>query len=305
MSLAERAVGQGTLWKFTRPHAFVGTLTSILGLYGIALGRAGAASFAVPELVVALTACLSAAVFIVGLNQYTDIAIDRINKPYLPLASGEMTPRQAAILLGVLATVALVTAALGGRFLLYTVVASIAIGTAYSAPPLRLKRRPTLAAACIVFVRGIVIPLGLYLHFAAILGVSGGVPAIVWVLVVFTMLFSTAIAWCKDIPDVEGDRSHDQKTFAFLIGRTAMFRLGFAFLMFAFLVVIAAGLAGIAGTNVPLLIGTQTLFAAVVAWRGRGVEPDRQGSIVPFYMFVWNVFQIEYLTIAAACLLPR
>lgn len=35
-------------------------------------------------------------VSIVGLNQLYDVEIDKINKPYLPLASGEMTQSQAS-----------------------------------------------------------------------------------------------------------------------------------------------------------------------------------------------------------------
>lgn len=303
MASAEPVVGPGALWRFSRPHAFVGTLTSILGVYGIALSRAGGTTFAIPALGIAVTACLAAAVFIVGLNQFTDIAIDRVNKPYLPLASGEMTRRQATALLAFMAAVALILSVLGGRYLALTVSTSMLVGTAYSSPPWRLKRRPVPAAACIMFVRGIVIPLGLYLHCAAVLSVPGGVPVIVWVLVVFTVLFSAAIAWCKDIPDVEGDDGHGQSTFALLIGRKTVFRLSIGFLMLAFLVVVAAGVAGIADAHAPILVGAQVMFAAAILWRARIVEPEARASIGPFYMFVWNVFQVEYLAIAAASLL--
>lgn len=44
-------------------------------------------------------------VSIVGINQLTDIAIDRVNKPTLPLASGEMTPA-AGVAICVACTVA-------------------------------------------------------------------------------------------------------------------------------------------------------------------------------------------------------
>ncbi len=42
----------------------------------------------------ALVSALLMNVCIVGLNQLYDVEIDRVNKPYLPLASGEMTMRQ-------------------------------------------------------------------------------------------------------------------------------------------------------------------------------------------------------------------
>ena len=43
----------------------------------------------------ALVSALLMNVCIVGLNQLYDVEIDKVNKPYLPLASGEMTMRQA------------------------------------------------------------------------------------------------------------------------------------------------------------------------------------------------------------------
>ena len=43
----------------------------------------------------ALTSALLMNVCIVGLNQLYDVEIDKVNKPYLPLASGEMSMRQA------------------------------------------------------------------------------------------------------------------------------------------------------------------------------------------------------------------
>ena len=42
----------------------------------------------------ALVPALLMNISIVGLNQLYDVEIDKINKPYLPLASGEMTPAQ-------------------------------------------------------------------------------------------------------------------------------------------------------------------------------------------------------------------
>ncbi len=39
----------------------------------------------------ALLPALLMNIAIVGLNQLTDVEIDRVNKPYLPLASGELT----------------------------------------------------------------------------------------------------------------------------------------------------------------------------------------------------------------------
>ena len=41
-------------------------------------------------LMLTLVACLAANIYVVGLNQLTDIAIDQVNKPTLPLAAGTL-----------------------------------------------------------------------------------------------------------------------------------------------------------------------------------------------------------------------
>ncbi|KAJ0475828.1 putative homogentisate phytyltransferase [Helianthus annuus] len=41
--------------------------------------------------------------FVVGLNQVTDIEIDKVNKPYLPLASGDLSVESGILLSAVYA----------------------------------------------------------------------------------------------------------------------------------------------------------------------------------------------------------
>ena len=53
---------------------------------------------AVMSLMQALIPALLMNVCIVGLNQIFDVPIDRINKPYLPLASGEFSVRTGTFL---------------------------------------------------------------------------------------------------------------------------------------------------------------------------------------------------------------
>ena len=52
------------------------------------------------SLLQALIPALLMNICIVGLNQIFDVPIDRINKPYLPLASGEFTMRTGQSLVG-------------------------------------------------------------------------------------------------------------------------------------------------------------------------------------------------------------
>lgn len=89
-------------WKFSRPHTVIGTSLSVL-----ALGVIAGTQFPAPvDLFPAWIACLCGNIYIVGLNQLEDVEIDQINKPHLPIASGEFSkPQGWAIVLiaGVLA----------------------------------------------------------------------------------------------------------------------------------------------------------------------------------------------------------
>lgn len=86
-----------------------------------------------------------------------------MNKPWLPLAAGTMRPRTAwALCLGCAgAGLGLCAAAFGpGLTVLYG--AGLALGTAYSVPPLRLKRSPAAACLIIAAARGFLLNYGVY-----------------------------------------------------------------------------------------------------------------------------------------------
>ena len=83
----------GALWRFSRPHTIVGTTVSIVALYLIAVDTLPGLTLGggLWDLWWALVAGLAVNVYIVGINQLEDVEIDRVNKPFLPLAAGEMT----------------------------------------------------------------------------------------------------------------------------------------------------------------------------------------------------------------------
>ena len=84
------------LYKFTRPHTIRGTvLASIAGTTRALLDAPPGAAFdwgaLLPRAVMGMTALLLGNAFIVGINQIFDRDIDVMNKPFLPVASGEMS----------------------------------------------------------------------------------------------------------------------------------------------------------------------------------------------------------------------
>ena len=91
------------LYKFTRPHTIRGTiLASIAGTTRALVDTPGAIANAnwgtmLPRAFFGMAALLLGNVFIVGINQIYDKEIDELNKPFLPVASGEMSNRAAWI----------------------------------------------------------------------------------------------------------------------------------------------------------------------------------------------------------------
>ena len=106
----------GALWRFSRPHTIIGTTVSIVALYLIATATIPGLSVGggLWDLWWTLVAGLAVNVYIVGINQIEDVDIDRVNKPFLPLASGEMTHEYARAVVGATAALAVVLAVTQG-----------------------------------------------------------------------------------------------------------------------------------------------------------------------------------------------
>lgn len=279
---------------------------SVLALYAIALiDRGGWDGVPAPlltafshSLLPTLVACLCGNIYIVGLNQLEDVNIDRINKPHLPLASGEFSRQQCRGIVTVMAGLALSIAWLQGVYLLAMVSCSLLIGTLYSLPPVRLKRFPFWASVCIFTVRGVVVNLGLFLHFHQ----GQPIPPTVWALTWFIVVFTIGIALFKDIPDMEGDRQYHISTFTLRLGQRKVFNTTRWIVTSCYLGLILAAGVGLAGINAPLLIATHLTAIALFWWRSLQVDLRDKSSISSFYQFIWKLFFLEYILFPLACL---
>ena len=216
-AVAAPARAASVLWRFSRPHTIIGTAVSVVGLFAISVDAigggvdAGKAGF---HLFWTLVAGLSVNVYIVGINQITDVEIDRVNKPYLPIAAGDLSAERAWLIVAAAGVLPIVLALTQGALETAAVVAALAIGTAYSLPPTRLKRFAIVASLCVAGVRSAVVNLGVAAHFTDALGSQGAeIPPGVWALTAFVLPFSLAIAILKDVPDAEGDRRFRIRTF--------------------------------------------------------------------------------------------
>jgi homogentisate phytyltransferase / homogentisate geranylgeranyltransferase len=302
-----------SFWKFSRPHTIIGTSLSVLALYFIALSSTNTPislinlqlnlQLNLEDLLAVWIACLCGNVYIVGLNQLTDVEIDRINKPDLPLASGALTIKQGWLIVALMGILAIAIALISGVWLLATVGVSLIIGTAYSLPPIRLKQFPFLAAFCILTVRGVVVNLGLFLHFSRQFQGQEFINRDVWLLSLFILLFTIAIAIFKDVPDLEGDRKYEIATFSLILGKTKVFQFTCGIVAFCYLGMIAVGVIGLEGINSVFFLSYHLILLAFFWWRSSNVNLNEKSAIASFYQFIWQLFFLEYLLFPLACLI--
>jgi homogentisate phytyltransferase/homogentisate geranylgeranyltransferase len=241
-------------------------------------------------------------IYIVGLNQFYDLEIDKINKPYLPLASGAFSLRTAKTIILFCGLAALIISCYD-IYLLGVIIVSLLIGTLYSMPPARLKRFPFWAAMSILVVRGIVVNIGLFLYFLHQFEIPLIIPPPIWLLTIFFVSFGIAIAILKDVPDITGDKIFKIRTFALSIGAKNIFRIALTILTGCYLLVIISGFAKIEGVNQIGLIVTHLIILTILLLMSKKVEITKKDSIISFYMFIWKLFFLEYIIFPIFCVL--
>ena len=269
----------------------------VSGLSGVDPGRAAF------HLFWTLVAGVSVNLFIVGVNQISDVEIDRVNKPFLPIAAGDLSRERATWIVAAAGTLPVVLALTQGLLELAAVVAALLVGAAYSLPPLRLKRHPVLASLCVSGVRSAIVNLGVAAHFTSALGDGGAtIPPGVWALTAFVLPFSLAIAILKDVPDAEGDRAHRILTFTVRHGGRAVLRAGLAVLTRAYLGMAVLGPLLVDGAD-PVLLASGHLAALAALWiAARSADPGDVTKFTRFYLRVWLLFFLEYAIVSISCL---
>lgn len=286
------------LWAFTRPHTIIGSAVSISALY--LMGKAN------PSLTdhffwLTLISALLCNLFITGYNQITDVELDRINKPFLPLASGALSMKAGKGVVGVALVLSLGIALYLSPFLFGLIAAVSLLGFLYSWKGIYLKSHHSSAAGAITIVRGVLVNIGFYLFFSGLGFRLEQVPAEIWLLTVFITLFSLGIAWFKDIPDVRGDAGENLRTLAIRYGVFGTYRLGTYMVIGAYVIAVFAPLLIPMNAANPEIISIgHILLGASFTTLAFRTNPDNQMKIRRFYKAFWVLFFLEYLLFVLA-----
>ncbi|ESW16262.2 hypothetical protein PHAVU_007G228100 [Phaseolus vulgaris] len=219
--------------------------------------------------------------YVNGVNQVFDFEIDKINKPYLPLASGKLSFRNGVFIVASSAILSLgFHLMIGSPALISNILLNFILWTGYSvnAPFLRWKQYP-VASALITFVfkRPVVFTRSLI------------------VSMVFNALYSIGLALAKDIPDIEGDKQHGIDSFTMRLGQKKVFWIC------VFLYEMAFGVAFLAGatSSSPVWIKIATslgsfVLASILWYQTKYVDVTNPASTRSFYKFIWKLLMGAY-----------
>ncbi|RDY09010.1 Glycinol 4-dimethylallyltransferase, partial [Mucuna pruriens] len=155
-------------FMFTSPYAMTTQTSAIMAASLLAVDKVSDISslFFIGVLQVAIPH-LFMGIYNASMNQLCDLEIDKINKPYLPLASGQISfTTGVTISTSCLALALLLSWIVGSWPLTCGVLLCGFLWTAYSinVPLLRWKGNPLLAAMCIWATWTIVFPVFSFLH---------------------------------------------------------------------------------------------------------------------------------------------
>ncbi|KAJ0031291.1 hypothetical protein Pint_12477 [Pistacia integerrima] len=253
-------------YRFSRPHTVIGT---------------------------ALVPSILMNIYIVGLNQLFDVEIDKVNKPDLPLASGDLSMGTGTAIVSAALLMSLGMGIISkSPPLVFALLIGGLLGTVYSVehPFLRWKRHPFLAASCILFVRALVIQLAFFIHTQKyVLGRPIVITKSLLFATAFMCFFSTVIALFKDIPDIDGDRYFGIQSFSVSLGQERVFWLCVQMLLMAYG---AAVMVGASASSLPIgklvTILSHCTLASFLWLRARSIDLSSKASITSFYMFIWK-----------------
>ncbi|XP_014509900.1 homogentisate phytyltransferase 1, chloroplastic isoform X1 [Vigna radiata var. radiata] len=289
-------------YRFSRPHTVIGTALSIISVSLLAVEKISDISpLFFTGVLEAVVAALFMNIYIVGLNQLSDVEIDKINKPYLPLASGEYSFGTGVAIVSSFSILSFGLSWIVGSWpLFWALFVSFVLGTAYSinVPLLRWKRFAVLAAMCILAVRAVIVQLAFFLHMQT--HVYKRPPVFSRPLIfatAFMSFFSVVIALFKDIPDIEGDKVFGIQSFSVRLGQKPVFWTCVTLLEIAY------GVALLVGASSPCLWSKiftglgHAVLAAILWYQAKSVDLKSKASITSFYMFIWKLFYAEYLLI--------
>ncbi|KAH9791773.1 homogentisate geranylgeranyltransferase [Citrus sinensis] len=203
-----------------------------------------------------------------AINQLYDVKIDKINKPDLPLTSGDVSMRTG---------IAIASSSL---------LVSLAMGIMLRSPPL-------LLALIIWFLLASAYSVDKY-----VLGRQIAITRTLMFAVAIKCCFCFVISLLKDIPDEDGDREFGIQTPSVILGKESVLWLCVYVLLISYGAVIIVGLTSSPYLLSKLVMIISHIMLATLLWhQARTVDLSSKASTLSFYMFIWKLHIVQYLVL--------
>ncbi|KAJ4981833.1 hypothetical protein NE237_032670 [Protea cynaroides] len=289
-------------YHFCRPYSLVGTEVVILSVAFLPIGSIADLSpkFFIGLLQIMVLQALNH-IYIVGINQLFDVEIDKINKQYLPLASGEFSTRDIVAISFLICVLSIGIVFMSkSPALLGFIVVNFIYGTGYSAnlPFLRWKRHPLLAISSTVLVWAFGVHIFSFIHIQKyVLGRPNLITKSIIFQTMMMCLYTLSGVILKDIPDTDGDKENGIDTLSVRFGEERAFAIGLN------VIIATLGLGMVVGASSSFWFGKIIavlghLALALVYWqRSRQTDPKNKSSAQSFYLLVWKLLPVaNFLT---------
>lgn len=291
-------------YKLIRPHSLIGAALSIISIFLLAVQNLSdlTPSVLLRVLQATLGACF-VTIYTAGINQLSDIEIDKVNKPYLPLASGEFSVKTGVLLTSLFASLSFYIGwSIQSPPLRFALFVWFLCSTAYSVnlPLLRWKRDPVLTALTMSIGYGMIIPISFYLDAQTYLNNGGPLELSKHIIFVsgFMTIFLIVIALFKDIPDVEGDKKDGVNSFAIQFGEERVFWISIWLLEMAYGMAILIGLLSTGQFWIrSIMVTSHSIFGYMVWTHAKLVDIKSPKATGSFYLFIWKLYYMEYLLV--------
>ncbi len=259
MQIARRAVG---FLRLLRPK------NAVMAAIGPIVGWTAVRTDASWDLLI--TAIVPPLVLMAGnaVNDYFDVEIDRINKPWRPLPSGVVSGAEAIIVYASLSLLATVIALLQGPAL---GVMAAAFSLAYFLYAARIK--------AMGLPGNLLVSLGVActLLYGALAAGELSLKVVLFSLIAFTS--NTARELVKGVEDLPGDSALGLKTFPITAGVEATRRAILALTLLTVALTIAPAALGLTGTTYAVGSALACALLLDVARRSARIEPRSAGAV--------------------------
>ncbi|KAH9715674.1 homogentisate phytyltransferase 1 [Citrus sinensis] len=256
-----------SFYRLTRPYTWTGTVIAITSVSFLPIQNlADLTPTFFMGILKALVPAVLMNIYVVTLNQLYDVEIDKVNKPDLPLASGDFS-RGTGIAIALISSLTSLTMGVMSRSppLLLALIIWFLLGSAYSIqlPFLRWKGHPFLAPFSMMILMGLVYQLLFFIHIQKYMLAR---PVVITKPLVFATAFMCVLSFAngllKDVPDVDGDRKFDIQTLSVIVGRERVFWFCVYMMLTAYGAAILVG----ASSSFPLSkLVTHTCFHSVAS----------------------------------------